>query len=68
MTVGCEVEEIAEHEKCSLDTVYRVRRWLLLTGKVTPIIPHLKPGLARSITPEIEEILILVSLYMHENS
>ena len=67
LTIGCGVEEIAEHEKCSLDTIYRVQRWLLLTDKVTPIIPRLKPGPARSITPEIEEVLIPVSLYTREN-
>ena len=67
LTVGCRVEEIAEREKCNLDTVYRVRCWLLLTGKATPIIPRLKPGPARSITPEIEEVLIPVSLYTREN-
>ena len=56
LTVGCGVEEIAKREKCGLDAVYRVRRRLLLTGKATPIIPHLKPGPARMITPEIEEV------------
>ena len=56
LTVGCRVEEIAEHKKCGLDTVYRVRRRLLLTGKATLIIPRLKPGPARIITPEIEEV------------
>ena len=68
LTVGCGVEEIAEHEKCSPDTVYRVQHQLLLTGKATPIIPHLKPGPARIITPEIEEVLIPVSLFSRENS
>jgi len=58
LTVGCGVEEIAECEKYSFDTVYRVQCWLLLTGKATPIIPHLKPEPARSITPEIEEVTI----------
>jgi len=67
LTIGCGVEEIAEREKCNLDTVYRVQCWLLLTGKATPIIPHLKPGSVRSITPEIEEVLIHVSLYTREN-
>ena len=58
LTVGCKVEEIAEREKCSIDTVYQVRRRLLLTGKATPIIPRLKTSLARMITPEIEEVTI----------
>ena len=67
LTVGCGVEEIAEREKCSPDTVYRVRRRLLLTGKATPIIPHLKPGPVRIITPEIEEVFN-PCLFVCENS
>ena len=66
LTIGCGVEEIAECEKYSPDTVYRVQHQLLLTDKATPIIPRLKPGPARIITPEIEEVFN-PCLFVYEN-
>ena len=56
LTVGCKVKEIAKQEKYSIDTIYQVRRRLLLTSKATLIIPYLKTSSARMITLEIKEV------------
>ena len=56
LTAGLEVNEIAAHEKCSVRTVYRIQRRLHITGSATPLLPRLKTGRTRMITPEIEEV------------
>ena len=63
LELGLAVEDIANNEKCSIDTIYRVQRRIHITGQATNLIPGLSRGPARMITPEIEEVWLPICYY-----